>query len=176
MKVIPLRLSVPAERNKCRLKLLASSVSRLVPGPLMVKPLSIRISLPLIEIIRGVLKKTESKQIAPPAGGAICFDSVFFSTPRIISMSGSEILIDKGLTISGPGTSLLTLDANNLSRHLFLSAGTLNLSGMTFIHGNTNGSDPQQGSGGSILANSGTTLSASNLAITGGSTPEGVGG
>src|SRR5207244_1137803 len=35
---------------------------------------------------------------------------------------------------------------------------------------------PQEGSGGSILANSGTTLSASNLAITGGSTPEGVGG
>ena len=111
-----------------------------------------------------------------PAGGAICFDSVFFSTPRTISMGGSEILIDKGLTINGPGTNLLTLDANNLSRHLFLSAGTLDLSGMTFIHGSTNGSDPQQGSGGSIFANSGTTLNASNLAITGGSTPENFGG
>ena len=51
MKVIPFRLSVPAERNKCRLKLLASNVSRLTPGPLIVSPLSIRISLPPIEIV-----------------------------------------------------------------------------------------------------------------------------
>src|SRR5256885_2378540 len=68
MKVIPLRLSVPTERNKWRLKLLASNVSRFAPGPLIVSPLSIRISLPPIEIVLGVLKKLGSKQIEPPAG------------------------------------------------------------------------------------------------------------
>ena len=84
MKVIPLRLNVPAERNKWRLKLLASNVSRFAPGPLIVSPLSIRISLPPIEIVRGVLKKTESKQIAPPAGASFI---AFRKLPVVLMLS-----------------------------------------------------------------------------------------
>src|SRR5260370_1670090 len=84
MKVTPFRLSVPAERNKCRLKLLASNVSRFAPGLLIVSPLSIRISLPAIEIARGVLKKTESKQIAPPAGASFI---AFRKLPAVLMLS-----------------------------------------------------------------------------------------
>jgi hypothetical protein len=101
-------------------------------------------------------------------GGAICFDPVYFSVSRTISMTAGEILINKSLQINGPGSNLLTLDANNLSRHIFVSTATVSLSGMTLIHGHTNANDPQQGSGGSIYVNPGVTFSASNLSITGG--------
>ncbi|MFL6374698.1 MAG: choice-of-anchor Q domain-containing protein [Pyrinomonadaceae bacterium] len=85
-------------------------------------------------------------------GDELCFDAAFFSTPRVITMSGGNLTVDKSLIISGPGQNLLTLDAGLASRHFYFSfqAPSVVLSGMTLTNGQPNISDPDPSHGGSI--------------------------
>jgi trimeric autotransporter adhesin len=93
-------------------------------------------------------------------GDVISFSPDFFNQPRTIALA-STLVVNKSMSIVGPGASLLTLDANNQRRHLNVDApATLNLRGMRFTRGN-----PGPGvSGGAILVNLGT-LSASEITI-----------
>lgn len=69
-------------------------------------------------------------------GDTIDFDPSVFGTPRTITL-GSEILINKPLTINGPGADLLTISGNNAPINLFRVEGdftaviAVNMSGMT---------------------------------------------
>lgn len=108
-----------------------------------------------------------------PSGGMVCFDPVFFSTPRTIAMNGDGLLVDKTLIIEGPGTSLLTLDANFTSRHFsFMPPGFFSyLSGMTLTRGKPALSDPEWAWGGSIFVggslsdSGGVRMNISNIVI-----------
>lgn len=89
-----------------------------------------------------------------PAGADILFDPAFFNVPRSIFVSGGEILINKNLTIIGPGANLLTLSGSNLNRVFAIPAGnTVNLSGLTI-------------SNGKATADGGGIVSAGNLTMT----------
>lgn len=93
-------------------------------------------------------------------GDVVTFSASHFSQPRTIALA-STLVVNKTLAILGPGADLLTLDANNLRRHLNVEApATLNLSGMRFIHGNPGAN----ADGGAILVDAGT-LNASDIRI-----------
>jgi CSLREA domain-containing protein len=89
----------------------------------------------------------------------IQFDSTFFSTPRTITLAGTELAIRGNMNILGPGANLLTISGNNQSRVFQVFPGiTTTLSGMTITGGNAGGGD-----GGGIF-NDGT-LNVTHAAI-----------
>lgn len=87
------------------------------------------------------------------ANDHIGFDPAVFNQPRTIALGGSALVINKALTITGPGTALLTLDAALGSRHFTIDGSSVQIIGMRLYRG-----DPGNGvDGGSVLVNSGTT-------------------
>ena len=67
----------------------------------------------------------------------IVFDTSFFNTPRIIFLTGGELLItDNGnLTITGSGVNLLTVSGNNQSRVLRIAGGAVTLTDFVIAGG-----------------------------------------
>ena len=94
------------------------------------------------------------------AGDLIGFSSSYFNQARTITLS-SPLVVNKAISVIGPGETLLTLDGNNSTRHLNVDAlGVLNLSGMRFTRGN-----PGAGiSAGSLQINLGS-LNASDIRV-----------
>lgn len=89
----------------------------------------------------------------------INFDSAFFSTPRTITMGGTEMAVSDSLTLNGPGSNLLTIDADAKSRVFNLALGvTFNASKMSLIDG--------IGNGGAIFSDSATVV-LGNVVISG---------
>ncbi|HWP42678.1 MAG TPA: choice-of-anchor Q domain-containing protein, partial [Blastocatellia bacterium] len=70
-----------------------------------------------------------------------------------ITLTGGELLIDKDLTIIGPGASVLTVSGNNTTRVFNIQGRNVSISGLTIANGNA-GND----SGGGILNDSGRLL------------------
>ena len=55
-------------------------------------------------------------------GSTITFDTAgVFATPQTITLTTGELVIDKSLTIDGPGASQLTVSGNNASRVFYMS-------------------------------------------------------
>ncbi|MBA4158072.1 MAG: CSLREA domain-containing protein [Gemmatimonadetes bacterium] len=111
---------------------------------------------------------------------AIAFASpgatITFSVTGTITLGGSELLIEKNLTISGPGARKLAVSGNGISRvFLAKSATTAHLSGLTIqnstISGNTAG-----GAGGGIYKEIGTLLlTIPNSTVSGNTAADGGG-
>lgn len=101
-----------------------------------------------------------------PGADTIVFDASF-SSAKTISLSGTELLISSDLSITGPGSGLLTIDAGALSRHFNIDTNaaitaTIKIGGMTL----TNGSSAVLAKpGGAIVASK--SLSLSDVVITG---------
>ena len=92
----------------------------------------------------------------------VCAGSTITFAPNVtaITLTSGELLINKNLTISGPGARTLTISGNNASRIFDVPGGvTAAVSGLTMAHGNTLGG----GSGAAVL-NSGT-LTLTNCAV-----------
>lgn len=92
--------------------------------------------------------------IGAPANGDILFDPAFFNTARTITLAGGEILINKNLTINGPGANLLTLSGNNANRVFRVAGGGLNVTINALTISNGLGADV----GGGIVSDSNLTL------------------
>ena len=108
-----------------------------------------------------------------PANGEIIFSPSFSNQSQIISLTASQqFVINKNITITGPGANLLTIDGGNASRIFKIASGaTLNLSGITLKNGNANGTP--EGKGGAIYSDG--TINASNIAVRNSQAPEGGG-
>ena len=91
----------------------------------------------------------------------ISFDSAFFATPRTITLGGA-LAITGAVTITSPGASLVTVNANGGSAVFTVSgAGTTTLDGLTITGGiGGNGS-------GIGVSTAGTNLTVRNSVITG---------
>ncbi|MFL6334170.1 MAG: Ig-like domain repeat protein [Pyrinomonadaceae bacterium] len=84
------------------------------------------------------------------AGGAVNF---FDGSQHAITLNTGELTIGKSLTVTGPGASVLTVDANQASRVFNIGGGvTASLSGLTLANGKVSG-NPSQGGG---ILNDGT--------------------
>jgi hypothetical protein len=88
---------------------------------------------------------------------------------------GSELLLNKNLTIAGPGAGALTISGNHASRVFEVAAGMqVNLSGLTLSNGLAAGAN-----GGGILVDAGAVLNLSDSTLSGNSASfnrKGVGG
>ncbi|MEO1496471.1 MAG: choice-of-anchor Q domain-containing protein [Planctomycetota bacterium] len=119
----------------------------------------------------------EAIEAANATAGAdtITFDAGVFGTPQTINIT-SELAITDELTITGPGQSLLTIDAQLNSRVLNFTAaiGDLSLSGLTLTGGQTTSASPGGLDGGGVRFASSGTLEVLASTVTGNSTGDGA--
>jgi hypothetical protein len=63
-------------------------------------------------------------------------DTIDFAVTGTIGLTTGELLIDKSVTISGPGAAILAVDGNSTSRVLHVGQGTtVSISGLTLMRG-----------------------------------------
>jgi hypothetical protein len=63
-------------------------------------------------------------------------DTINFAVTGTIRLTSGELLVDKSVTISGPGTAILTVDGNFTSRVFHIGSGkTVSISGLTLTNG-----------------------------------------
>jgi len=107
-------------------------------------------------------------------GGTITFDPALTSGgPATVTLTTAELLINKSLTIIGPGANLLTVMRSAAGgtpnfRIFNIQGGTVNISGMTISNGNP------VGAGGGISNSS--TLTLTNSSVSGNTTAAAGGG
>ena len=89
-------------------------------------------------------------------------DTINFSVTGTITLTSGKLVIDKNLTIQGPGASLLAISGNNASRVFELYAQTVTIDGMTIRDAGGLGAD----NNGSGIVNGGT-LTVSNSTVSG---------
>jgi hypothetical protein len=110
--------------------------------------------------------------------GAAPGDTIDFNLsgcPCTITLTSGELVINKPLTISGPGARALSINGANASRVFYINAlGTVTLSGMTITNGNGVGR-VASGFGGAILGITGPVI-ISDCAIVGNRTAISGGG
>jgi uncharacterized repeat protein (TIGR01451 family) len=92
-----------------------------------------------------------------------------------ITLTTAELLVNKNLTITGPGANLLTVTRSTAGatpsfRIFNVASGAVRISGLTISNGNGGG-----GFGGGILYGSSSTLTVTNSAISGNSAAGGAG-
>ena len=64
-------------------------------------------------------------------------DTINFGVAGTITLTTGELLVDKSITISGPGSDNLTVDGNFASRVFHVSSGvTATIAGLTITNGN----------------------------------------
>src|SRR5262249_41446223 len=96
-------------------------------------------------------------------------DTVRFGVTGTITLTTGELLVDKSIIISGPGSDNLTVDANYSSRVFHVSGGlTATIAGLTITKGSVEG-------GGGGIYNDHSTLTVSNCVLGGNSSALGGG-
>ena len=67
-------------------------------------------------------------------------DEITFAITGTITLTSSELLVDRSITISGPGAETLAVNGNAMSRVFHIGSGTIvNISGLTITNGNAKG-------------------------------------
>ena len=103
-------------------------------------------------------------------GDTIIF-SPLFNSPQTITLGGTQLVINFSFSITGPGSSLLTVGGNNLSRIFQINAGsTVSISGMKITGGN-----PGLGGNGGAIRNSGS-LNLTDVDVNGNTADQNGGG
>ena len=75
-------------------------------------------------------------------------DTIDFGVTGTITLTTGELLVDKSITISGPGSDNLTVDGNLAGRVFYVSSGvTATIAGLTITNGNAQGEPPTIGGG-----------------------------
>jgi len=86
--------------------------------------------------------------------------TISFAVTGTITLTSGELLIDKNITISGPGAQSLAVDGNDNSPLFHIASGqTVTISGLTITNGRALGSD------GAVYTDNATTLTLSNCTI-----------
>src|SRR6266496_2108647 len=70
-------------------------------------------------------------------------DTITFAVSGTIGLTSGELLVDKSITISGPGAESLAVDGNAMSRVFHIGSGkNVTISGLTITNGFTSGDFP----------------------------------
>jgi CSLREA domain-containing protein len=119
----------------------------------------------------GSLRQALLNAPAAPAVTDILFDPSLFAVPATLRF-GTQISIDRNVSIHGPGAQRLTLNGGRQARGLTVLPNRLvSISGITLADGNANTRDnnpPDPGSGGVVLNSVGSHLSIIDSVISGG--------
>ena len=92
-------------------------------------------------------------------------DTIHFGITGTITLTTGELLVDKSVTISGPGAASLTLDGNLAGRVFHVSSGvTATIAGLTITNGNSQDEGPNSGGG---IYNDHATLAVDNCTVSG---------
>ena len=101
-------------------------------------------------------------------------DTITFAVNGSIFLTSGELLVDKSITVAGPGLENLAVDGNANSRVFHVAPGTtVTISGLTIRNGMVAGNFPA-GSGGGIYSFQ-ATLTVNDCAISGNSATYGGG-
>ena len=101
-------------------------------------------------------------------------DTINFAVTGTIGLTSGELLVNKSVTISGPGPGSLTVDGNANSRVFHIGSDkTVSIFGLTITDGNASGNYPDDRGAG--IYNDHATLTLSNCTISGNSAA-GIGG
>jgi Chlamydia polymorphic membrane protein (Chlamydia_PMP) repeat len=102
-------------------------------------------------------------------------DTIHFGVAGTIILTTGELLVDKSITINGPGSDNLTVDGNLASRVFHVSSGvTAAIAGLTITNG-TGWADELTNTGGGIY-NDHATLALDNCTVSGNYAGYGGGG
>ncbi len=105
-------------------------------------------------------------------GDTINFDSSLHG--QTITLTSGELLVNKSVTINGPGPNNLTVDGNHASRVFHVSGGvTATIGGLTITNGSVSGFFPNRSGGG--IYNDHSTLTVTNCTISGNSASDSLG-
>ena len=113
-----------------------------------------------MEFARGTTCTLRQAIIAAAAGDTINFAAGLTT----ITLTSAELLINKDLTINGPGANLLTVrrsDAAGNFRIFEIASPNVTISGLTIANGNA----PSPASGGGIYNDDGSNLTVTGCAI-----------
>jgi CSLREA domain-containing protein len=103
---------------------------------------------------------------AAASGDTIVFSSLF-NTPQTITLQNGQITIDKNLTITGTGPTLVDISANLVGRVFFLSPNlNVTISGMKLRDGRVGTPNPGDAYGGAISIYGGGALDLSDMEFT----------
>lgn len=94
------------------------------------------------DLSAGTLRATIANSLA---GDTIVFGSNLSGT---ISLIRGQLLLNKNLTIRGPGAKVVTISGNNTTRVLSITNATVALSGLTIANGRVVGTNGASGSAG----------------------------
>ena len=101
-------------------------------------------------------------------------DTIHCGITGTISLTTGELLVDKSITISGPGAASLTVDGNGASRVFHVSSGvTAAIAGLTVTNGT--GWDQDLTNAGGGIYNDHATLALNNCTLSGNSAGWGSG-
>src|SRR3989442_5536321 len=166
------RIKVTSYRINALLLLLGISLS--VLSLTLIRPRGVRAAAITVTTTANSGSGSLRDAIANASSG----DTINFSLPAgsMITLTSGELLIDKNLTISGPGASLLTVQRSTAGGTpqfgIFHIAGNffnVTISGLTISNGNTTGN------GGGLLSESSGTVSVTNCTVSGNSASFGGG-
>jgi hypothetical protein len=99
-------------------------------------------------------------------------DTINFAVTGTIGLTTGELLVDKAITISGPGAENLAVNGNAKDRVFHVTGENVTISGLTITNGNASGN----GLGGGGIYNDHSTLTVNNCAISGNHTDRQGGG
>src|SRR6266700_4562910 len=112
---------------------------------------------------------------------AVDGDTIDFSitTPATITLTSGQLLVNKSVTITGPGADQLSLNGNHVSRVFQIvfqlgSSKTVTISGLTITNGNVSGAFPDNSGAG--IYNDRSTLTVNNCTLSGNSASNKGGG
>ena len=93
-------------------------------------------------------------------------DTISFTVTGTIGLTSGELLVNKDLTIAGPGADVLAVDGNAISRVFHIgTAATVAISGLAIKNGTASSQNYPDNSGGGIY-NDHATLTVNDCAIT----------
>jgi fibronectin-binding autotransporter adhesin len=120
----------------------------------------------------GSLRWALTQATTTPGNNTVNFDPTVFSVPRTITVTAGELSLSDtnasgGVTLTGPGANLLTINGNHASRVLDINGGPAALSGLTITGG--------EATSGGGLYNSSSNLSLTNVTVSGNSAAVGGG-
>jgi hypothetical protein len=98
-------------------------------------------------------------------------DTIDFAVTGTIGLTSGELLVEKNITVSGPGPDNLAVNGNTKSRVFHIAKGqTVVISGLTIINGNVPVGDADGGGG---IYNDHGTLTVNSCTMSGNSGPNG---